>query len=155
MNGVRAQSVLNGGAGDARVVEARVGSEVRGRRGASKSAEEATGKESFARHLARREHGTKVSEVEAGPIEEPLVQGSAAVGSVPTPEGTEPAGTSTAENAGAINADETAQVDETQGHEPGDTIGSVERDEQDAEGDERTDATGPAGGVRHEAGDSV
>lgn len=170
MNGVRAQSVLNGRAGDARVVEARVGSEVRGGRGASKSAEEATGKESFARHLARREHGTKVSEVEAGPIEEPLVQGSAPVGSVQTPEGTETAGTSTAENAGAINAgdasaarelaadepaDETATVDETQGHESGDTIGSVERDEQDAEGDERTDASGPAGGVRHEAGDSV
>jgi len=62
-------------------------------------------------------------------------------------------------------ADQTAPVDEppadvTQGDEAqsdelGDTIGSVERDEQDAEADERTDGTGPARGVRHDDGDSV
>ena len=57
MNGVRAQSGLIGRAGDARVVEARAGTEVRGGRGETKSAEGASSKESFARHLERREQG--------------------------------------------------------------------------------------------------
>ena len=117
----------------------------------------------------------------AGSGDEPVVQVPAAGGSVPdagttgglveATAGAEAEGTSTGGSSEAIDAadasaaDETAVVDEapvdatqldaTQSEELGDTVGPVEREAQGTEAGERRDATGAAGGARHEDGDSL